>query len=140
LLPIRVDPVALRHPRTARLLRPADFAALRENSQRVSTRHFTAQYRNAARSTARLGIAVSRKVSKSAVVRNRIRRQTRESFRRLRAQLPNVDVLVIARVSAATQANPVLREELDLLWQRLIAAVAATTLNPAEPPGTMRAS
>jgi len=85
-------------------------------------------------------MAVSRKVSKNAVVRNRIRRQIRESFRQQRARLPNVDVLVIARVSAAAQANPVLREELDLLWQRLIAAGAATTLNTAQAPGTMRAS
>jgi len=132
--------VALRHPRTARLLRPADFAALRENSRRVSSRHFTAQYHHALLASARLGMAVSRKVSKKAVVRNRIRRQIRESFRKQRAQLPNVDVLVIARVSAAEQANPVLREELDVLWQRLIAAAAATTLNTAEAPGTMRAS
>jgi ribonuclease P protein component len=132
--------VALRHPRTARLLRPADFAALRENSQRVSTRHFTAQYRHAALASARLGMAVSRKVSKNAVERNRIRRQIRESFRLRRAQLPQVDLLMIARVSAAAQPNPVLRQELELLWQRLIAASAATTLNPAEPPGTMRAS
>jgi len=85
-------------------------------------------------------MAVSRKVSKNAVERNRIRRQIRESFRLCRAQLPNVDVLVIARVSAAAQRNAVLREELKVLWQRLIAARAATTLNPAEPPGTMRAS
>jgi ribonuclease P protein component len=132
--------VALRHPRTARLLRPADFAALRTNSQRVSTRHFTAQYRHALRATARLGMAVSRKVSKNAVVRNRIRRQIRESFRMQRAQLPNVDVLVIARVSAAGPAKPVLREELNVLWQRLIAAGVATTLNTAEATGTMRAS
>jgi len=68
--------VALRHPRTARLLRPADFAALRERSQRVSTRHFTVQYRPT-QLAARLGMAVSRKVSKRAVERNRIRRQIR---------------------------------------------------------------
>ena len=85
-------------------------------------------------------MAVSRKVSKNAVVRNRIRRQIRESFRMQRAQLPNVDVLVIARVSAAGPANPLLRGELDLLWQRLIAAAVATTLNTAEATGTMRGS
>jgi ribonuclease P protein component len=131
--------VALRHPRTARLLRPADFAALREYSQRLGTRHFSAQYRPMP-GGARLGMAVSRKVSKHAVERNRIRRQIRENFRLQRALLPSVDILVIARVSAATQPNPVLREELALLWQRLIAASAATTLNQTEPPGTMRAS
>lgn len=131
--------MALRHPRTARLLRPADFAALRENSQRVSTRHFTAQYRPAS-AGARLGMAVSRKVSKLAVVRNRIRRQIRETFRLTRALLPTTDILVIARPSAAALENPLLRADLDLLWQRLIAASAAATLNGDQPPGTMRAS
>lgn len=131
--------MALRLPRTARLLRPADFAALRERSQRVSTRHFTAQYR-ATQAAARLGMAVSRKVSKRAVERNRIRRQIRETFRRTRAQLPSVDLLVIARTSATTLANPALREDLATLWQRLIAAHAAATLNAGEATGTMRAS
>ena len=130
--------MALRHPRTARLLRPADFAALREHSQRVSTRHFTAQYR-ATTASARLGMAVSRKVSKLAVVRNRIRRQIRETFRLTRPLLPSFDVLVIARPSAAAQGNPTLRTELELLWQRLIAASTAATLNGGEPTGTMRA-
>ena len=131
--------MALRHPRTARLLRPADFAALREHSQRLGTRHFTAQYRLML-DGARLGMAVSRKVSKHAVVRNRIRRLIRETFRLTRAQLPSVDVLVIARTSTAALENPVLRAELALLWQRLIAAVGTATLNQDEPPGTMRAS
>lgn len=131
--------MALRLPRTARLLRPADFAALRERSLRVSTRHFTAQYR-ATQAAARLGMAVSRKVSKRAVERNRIRRQIRETFRLIRAQLPSVDLLVIARTSATTLANPALREDLATLWQRLIAAHTAATLNAGEPPGTMRAS
>jgi ribonuclease P protein component len=132
--------VALRHPRTARLLRPDDFSALRECSQRTSVAHFTAQYRSTPDGGARLGMAVSRKVSKDAVVRNRIRRQIRESFRLQRAQLPNLDVLVIARVSAAMQTNPALRAQLDALWQRLIAAGAVATLNQSQPPGTMRAS
>jgi len=132
--------VALRHPRTARLLRPADFAALRERSQRVSSRHFSAQFRTAAEIGARLGMAVSKKVSKRAVERNRIRRQIRESFRLGRAQLPSKDVLVIARVTAAAQPNLVLRADLDVLWQRLIAAHNTITLNENDPPGTMRGS
>jgi ribonuclease P protein component len=132
--------VALRHPRTARLLRPADFSALRERSQRVGTRHFTAQYRSTALTSARLGMAVSRKVSKLAVERNRIRRQIRESFRHARARLPACDVLVVARTSAVAQGNPALRAELDLLWQRLIDAPSAATLNESAAPGTMRAS
>jgi len=69
--------------------------------------------------TARLGMAVSRRVSLRAVERNRIKRQIRESFRRRRAQLPPVDILVIAHRDAAGKSADVLRDELDALWSRI---------------------
>ena len=66
---------------------------------------------------ARLGIAVSRKVHASAVERNRIRRQIRESFRLRRRQLRPNDYVVRARPAAADADNPVLRQALTELWE-----------------------
>lgn len=80
---------------------------------------------------ARLGLAVSRKVSKRAVARNRIKRIVRESFRSRRAELPALDVLVIARPAAADAANPVLHADLDTAWRKLQA------LKPGSAPGTI---
>jgi ribonuclease P protein component len=117
--------VALRHPQSARLLRPADFARLRESGRRLNSQQLSIQYRKREVPGARLGMAVSRRVSKVAVVRNRIRRQIRESFRLHRARLPACDILVIARQSAAEQTNAQLREELESLWSRLAAQDAA---------------
>lgn len=111
--------MALRHPRSARVLRPADFARLRESGRRLSLQHFSVQFRERTEPGARLGMAVSRRVSKLAVVRNRIRRQIRESFRLNHARLPACDILVIARQSAAGQTNVGLRAELEALWARL---------------------
>jgi ribonuclease P protein component len=132
------------HPRAARLLRPDDFSALRRSGKRLSLKHFQCEYRPNTAQTARLGMAVSRRVSKLAVVRNRIRRRIRESFRLRRAGLPACDVLIVARVSTAQLDNAGLRAELDQLWRKLIAqdraspgATAAELLNPAEAPGTM---
>ena len=122
----------MRLPRTARLLRPADFAALKQHGKRFTTRHFVIEHRpNAA--AVRLGMAVSRRVSKKAVERNRIRRQIREQFRLNRTRLPRADVLVIARPSAAGRANADLRLDLDLVWHKLAA------LKEDDAPGTMRA-
>ena len=66
-------------------------------------------------------MAVSRRVSKRAVERNRIRRIVRESFRAARAQLPGCDVLVIARDSAASNDRHSLRTAADLIWRELAA-------------------
>ncbi|MBS0556043.1 MAG: ribonuclease P protein component [Proteobacteria bacterium] len=120
----RKNRVALQHPRSARLLRPADFARLRESSRRIGSAHLNIQYRASDGEGARLGMAVSRRVSKRAVERNRIRRQIRESFRLHRADLPACDMLVVARQSATSQSNLQLRGELETLWQRLAKAAA----------------
>jgi ribonuclease P protein component len=124
---------ALSFPRVARLLRPADFVALRGRSKRISVRYFHAEWRPSEATVARFGAAVSRRVSKRAVVRNRIKRQLRESFRHIRNQLPTVDILIIARSSAAEQSTAALRLDLQNLWSKLL------PLKRNDSNGTMRA-
>src|SRR5690606_6599000 len=119
-------------PRAARLLKAGDFAALRGNSRRIGVRHFLAEFSPNAQNACRLGQAVSRRVSKRAVQRNRIKRLVRESYRLIRADLPCVDILLIARPSAVAAPNPVLREDLAALWNKLLALKAAAGT------GTMR--
>jgi ribonuclease P protein component len=109
------------HPATARLRDPQDFLALRRTGKRFASRFFSTQFRSTPSAVARLGMAVSRRVSKRAVVRNRIRRAIRESFRLHRAQLGGCDVLLIAQPHAALQAGAALRDDLDSIWKRLSA-------------------
>ncbi|PWK92535.1 ribonuclease P protein component [Fulvimonas soli] len=118
-------------PRPARLRRAADFVALRQASGRLGGRCFSVRYRPSEQGLARLGLAVSKRVSKRAVERNRIKRLVRESFRRMRAQLPPLDVMVMAREQAAGQPGPVLLAELEQLWRRLAA------LKPPQGAGTI---
>ncbi|TLY52296.1 MAG: ribonuclease P protein component [Gammaproteobacteria bacterium] len=117
----------LRHPRTARLLLPGDFAALRGGSKRLAAQYFHCEFRPNDLDGARLGMAVSKRVSKRAVERNRVRRQIRESFRLCRAQLPACDVLVIARSAATGQINAILRRDLEQLWGKLAAVKPAVS-------------
>lgn len=65
---------------------------------------------------ARLGLAISRKVSKHAVVRNRIKRLIRETFRNQQHQLIGLDIIVVGRALAAAQANGALTDSLQTLW------------------------
>jgi ribonuclease P protein component len=118
-------------PPSARLRRAAEFAAFRDASGRVQTRHFLLRIIPSVVGEARLGLAVSRKVSKRAVARNRIKRIVRESFRLQRAGLPALDVLVIARPVAAGAENAALRADLDIAWRKLQA------LKPGPVPGTI---
>jgi ribonuclease P protein component len=122
---------SLRYPPAGRLRQPTDFVALRREGKRVSSRYFHTQYRLTQSGEARLGMAVSRRVSKRAVVRNRIRRTVRESFRICRGRLPLCDVLLVARAEAATQSAADLRSDLDLIWSQLAA------LKPQLPTSTI---
>lgn len=110
---------AFRFPRAARLLKKGDFARLRDSSRRIHSRYFTAEYRSTDDTAARLGLAVSRRVSKLAVQRNRLKRLARDSFRRTRAQLGAFDILLIARSAAVQQSGPTLLADLELLWSKL---------------------
>ena len=72
----------------------------------------------------RLGLVVSRKVGES-VVRNRVKRRLRESFRVLRPKLAtegpmrDVDLVVVARASAANLQSQELAAALAACIQRL---------------------
>jgi ribonuclease P protein component len=118
-------------PPSARLRRAADFAALKHANGRWQGRHFLLRWLESSDQHARLGLSVSRKVSKRAVERNRIKRVVRESFRATRETLPALDILVIARTAAAGTPNPGLHVDLGRAWQ----ALKALKQTPA--PGTI---
>ena len=118
-------------PRDARVRRAGDIAALRQASGRLGGRCFSVRWRPNGLAHARLGLAVSKRVSKRAVERNRIKRLVRESFRRARLELPPIDLVVMAREAAAAVPGAELLVELDALWRRL------PPLKPIEGTGTI---
>lgn len=68
---------------------------------------------------ARVGLTVSRKVG-GAVVRNRVKRRLREAVRHERTLLgERVDVVIIARPSAAARSQAELREQVRRAFQRI---------------------
>lgn len=67
----------------------------------------------------RLGITVSRRVSRRAVDRNRIKRRIRESFRHARVGFGSIDIVVVARPMARVAKPEHLEESLDRHWKSI---------------------
>jgi ribonuclease P protein component len=124
--------VSARFPVEVRVRTGRDYRDAFADSRRVSTRHFSLHLRLRDGGFCRLGMAVSRKVSPDAVVRNRIKRQIRESFRLRYAEFPPGDCIIVARSGAGALDKAALRKDLAVLWDRLIA------LPPAPAGGTIR--
>lgn len=113
-----------RFPRAIRVRRRADYLVVQERGRRFPGQHYLmlARRRSGADPApvpARLGITVSRKVG-NAVQRNRVKRWVRESYRRLQGLTPgSLDLVVIARPSAATSGYQATARELDALLRKL---------------------
>ena len=89
----------MRFGKAARLLRRREFLAVQQKGRRLYANGLLVLARDAGRDRPRLGITVSTKIG-SAVVRNRVKRWVREAFRAVAAELPPVDLVVIARAGA----------------------------------------
>jgi ribonuclease P protein component len=105
--------------KSCRLLEKADYGHVFTSGLRNHGKFFLVVFCENKLGTARLGIAVSRKVSKKAVVRNRIKRQIRESFRLNKNLLRGMDCVVIAKNAAATTEQAALRSSLDAHWRKI---------------------
>ena len=77
----------------------------------------------------RLGLAISRKVARTAVARNRIKRVIRESFRHWQDRLGSLDIVVLGRAGVAAQTGKALDEALEKTWKQLIEKCAGSLSN-----------
>ena len=103
-----------------RLLNSTNYQAVFDAvSERASTREFLLLARESGLDSPRLGIIVSKKVSKRAVDRNLIKRLIRESFRSNQAQLPKRDIIILVRPPAAQADNSKITQQLSYLWKKL---------------------
>ena len=109
-------------PRAARLLKPADFKQVFKKNQATNDRLFRVLARVNQGSRPRLGMAVSKKVDRTAVGRNRIKRVIRESFRNWSAERGGeigFDIVVLPRAAAASISNQQLFRSLKVHWSRI---------------------
>ena len=104
-------------PKGKRLLTRLDFSRVFSKSKRIQNRHFTllVHYIEPDKQT-RMGFVVSKKVDKTAVQRNRIKRLIRESFR-VQKRLKSADYVVMAKPGVSKLSNQIITASLNQLWQ-----------------------
>jgi ribonuclease P protein component len=105
-------------PKAARLRRRREFLAVQERGARLCSGELLVLRGEATVERPRIGITVSSKVA-NAVGRNRVKRWVREAFRELQAELPPVDLVVIARKGSLTMGRDGARRALAAASQRL---------------------
>jgi ribonuclease P protein component len=105
-------------PRAARLRKRSEFLRVQQRGKKVVAGPLVGLALPSGASTARLGVTVSSKVG-NAVIRARVRRHLREFFRRHRAGLPPLDLVVIARSEASRASGAELRAAFAALLSSL---------------------
>lgn len=106
-------------PAVARILKTAEYDYVKSEGTRAYGQWLMVSYapartrlKSSVAPAARLGIAVTKKVSPRAVDRNKFKRTIRDAFRLVRADITSpVDIVVVARRDVTTAATNKLRSE-----------------------------
>ena len=112
-------------PASQRLKKPSQFQTVYKSKQWGGSHHFTFnvkahQEQQPSHAQSVLGVTVSKKVSKSAVKRNRIKRQIREFFRHKKNELDNADIVITAKPSCLNADDRQRKESLEELWVKVL--------------------
>ncbi|MEG1432024.1 MULTISPECIES: ribonuclease P protein component [Eubacterium] len=101
------------------LRKQKDFDGVFNEKNVFGNRHFTLFYKKNGESFNRIGIIVSKKISKKAVCRNRLRRQIKESFRQRQVGVKTgYDLIIIAKARCLNDAFSDLDRSLDHLFYK----------------------
>jgi len=106
-------------PRELRLLTPSQFSRIFDHPVKAVSDHFTLLAKYNDLDHPRLGLTIAKKKEKTAVGRNRIKRIIRESFRLNQHNLPNIDIVVLARDKVGEADNQQLHKQLNKLWKKI---------------------
>jgi ribonuclease P protein component len=105
--------------RRYRLISTTDYERVFKGNRRSVDESFTVLYRRNGLGYPRLGLVIAKKTVRSAVVRNRLKRIIRESFRSTKQQLTDLDIVIMARRNTGTSSKAKILLSLARHWQTL---------------------
>jgi len=114
-----VLPVNFTLPQNKRLKTPAQFQQVYKSKQWGGSKHYTFNVL-ACDDSDLLGVTVSKKVSKLAVDRNRIKRQIKEFYRHHQAELSNAKLVITAKPSCRKANDSERLKSLEELWVKVL--------------------
>jgi len=103
-----------------RLTKAVEFETVMARGKRASSTRFTGMGLGNTAGVSRLGLVVGKRAAPRAVDRNRVKRLVRASHRDWSARFGALDVVVQLRVSPRNCSNAMLREELEMLFGRML--------------------
>lgn len=107
-------------PKQSRLLSPQEFSPVFDKPDfRLSSRYLLLLARHSDEDNARLGIVVGKRHIRKAVMRNRIKRVLRESFRVMKNEFATIDLVFLARAPLDKLSSSEIREQSDRLLNQL---------------------
>lgn len=119
--------LSLNHLLTSaqRLKKPDQFQTVYKSKQWGGSQHFTFNVLgqdnlDSNRGHGVLGVTVSKKVSKLAVDRNRIKRQVRDYYRLRQHDIENAHLVITAKPSCKKASDTERYESLEQLWAKIL--------------------
>ncbi|MBT8115127.1 MAG: ribonuclease P protein component [Arenicella sp.] len=106
--------------KTQRLRTAGDFRRVYQARHFGTSEHHVFNIAANQKQLTRLGVTVSRKVSRLAVVRNRLRRQIKEFYRLHQHDLQDADLVISAKPSCATATVKQQTDSLQQLWTKVM--------------------
>lgn len=112
----------MRFAQSRRLQNKKEFEYVFSKHEKTKNSEFIFLYRKNSLGYARIGLAISKKKIARACQRNRIKRLLRESFRT--AELPALDIVIMARTELSGTENHLIHSHLSDAWQKITASYA----------------
>lgn len=96
-----------------RLLKNSDFRNIIRSGNKINSYNFSIYYFQNNLKSYRIGITISKKVSKLAVERNLLKRRIKAVINELKLKNINVDVVIIAKPNANQIQYPIIKKEIQ---------------------------